>query len=447
MRARAHKCLWTPFPGFVVCYLRNGAILSFPHKGTVVPAVTSFAELGLPRPVVQVLERAGIKEPLPIQSATIIDALSGRDVAGQAPTGSGKTLAFAIPMAAKVPQGLPRRPRGLVLVPTRELALQIGGVLAPLLASRGRTVHTIYGGVSLGGQRSALRRGVDVLVACPGRLEDLVSRRDVFLTDVDMVVVDEADRMADMGFLPAVRRILDATAVERQTLLFSATLDGDVEVLSRRYQEDPARHIVAATLEEAGRTEHIFREIDQHARVAACAELAEASASTIVFVRTKHGADRVAKQLVQAGVRAEAIHGGRTQAHREKALVAFRAGSLRALVATDVAARGIHVDNVATVIHFDLPEDPKDYVHRSGRTARAGAEGTVYAFVTPDKRAQASKLQRALGFVTPGQPAVKRHGRPETAPGRGGRPKGRAVTASPGRRSPRWAAGDRRATA
>jgi superfamily II DNA/RNA helicase len=365
-------------------------------------APAPFAALGLPDAVVRVLRKRGITSPLPIQAATIVDALAGRDVAGKAPTGSGKTLAFALPMAASVGRGAPRRPRGLVLVPTRELAGQIATELAPVLAACERSGHAFYGGVGFGPQRHALRRGVDVAVACPGRLEDLVARGDLSLSDVEIVVVDEADRMADMGFLPAVRRILDAATARRQTLLFSATLDGAVDVLVRAYQRQPVRHEVEAEAHDHARVTHRFHEVAAPDRVALCAHLLRDRGSAVVFVRTKHGADRLARQLAAAGVAADAIHGGRSQAQRERTLAAFRAGKCQALVATDVAARGIHVDDVSCVIHYDLPPDPKDYVHRSGRTARAGSVGSVDAFVTPDTRATAAALRRALDIVIEG---------------------------------------------
>ena len=365
--------------------------------GIDLPA-TSFDDFGLPDALVAVLAAQGITSPLPIQAMTIADALAGRDVSAKAPTGSGKTLAFALPVAATVRHCAPKRPQTLILAPTRELALQISEVLAPLLRARDRRVAVVYGGVSYERQRKSLRNGADVVVACPGRLEDLMQAGTIRLSDVRTVVVDEADRMADMGFLPAVRRILDATAPRRQTLLFSATLDGDVDVLVRQYQKDPVRHEVATDADDLSRVTHAFHHVAHTDRPAALAELAGAATSSIIFVRTKHGADRVATKLAHAGIAAQAIHGGRSQAQRERTLKAFRAGRVRALVATDVAARGIHVDDVSTVIHYDLPESPKDYVHRSGRTARAGADGSVVALVTPEQRQTAASLLRTLGL-------------------------------------------------
>ena len=358
--------------------------------------VATFAELGLPDELVAVLEGQGITSPLPIQAATIADALGGRDVSAKAPTGSGKTLAFALPIAATVSRGNAKRPSTLVLAPTRELATQIADTMRPLLAVRGLKVQTFFGGTGFGGQRNALRKGVDVAVACPGRLEDLLSQGDVSLSAVEVVVVDEADRMADMGFLPAVQRLLDATASRRQTLLFSATLDGAVDVLVRRYQRDPVRHEVTNGTEDMGRVTHQFEAVTPADRLDSCTDIVGGAGTSIVFVRTKHGVDRLTKQLTKSGVAAAAIHGGRSQNERERALAAFRAGRVRVLVATDVAARGIHVDAVSRVVHFDLPADAKDYIHRSGRTARAGADGSVISLVLPDQRAKANLIRRDL---------------------------------------------------
>jgi superfamily II DNA/RNA helicase len=354
-----------------------------------------FDALGLPPEFVKVLHRRGITEPLPIQAMCIPDALAGRDVSGKAPTGSGKTLAFALPMAAMLGKGRPKRPTGLVLAPTRELAAQIAAEVAPLAAARGLGVHAFYGGVGYSPQLKALRGGIDIAVACPGRLEDLMAGGHVVLDEVAFVVVDEADRMADMGFLPAVRRVLDATRTDRQTLLFSATLDGDVDVLVRRYQRNPVRHEVDSD-EDVSRMTHRFHYVAHDERVATCATLISETGSAIVFVRTRHGADRLVRQLGKLGVVAAAIHGDRSQAQRERALHAFSSGSVRALVATDVAARGIHVDDVSCVIHFDLSEDSKDYVHRAGRTARAGAEGVSIALVTHEQRGAADRLRADL---------------------------------------------------
>jgi superfamily II DNA/RNA helicase len=369
--------------------------------------VPSFADLGVPARLCATLARRGIAEPFPIQAATLPDALAGRDIAGKAPTGSGKTLAFGLAIAARA-EALgapkPRRPRALVLVPTRELATQVRDELAALVDERtAGPVAAVFGGVGYGPQRKLLARGVSAVVACPGRLEDLISSGDVVLDRADLVVLDEADRMADMGFLPAVRRLLDRTPTRRQTLLFSATLDGDVDALVRGYQQVPARHEAAGAFDAGEGVDalHLFWTVPREKRVAVTADVVARTGSTIVFTRTRHGADRVARQLGQSGVRAVAIHGRRSQAQRDQALDRFRTGRTPALVATDVAARGIHVDGVASVVHFDLPDDPKDHIHRSGRTARAGAQGLVVTLVPHDATKAARTLQRQLGRTEP----------------------------------------------
>ncbi len=357
----------------------------------------SFAALGVPTRLVERLARRGITEPFPIQTATLPDALAGRDVSGRAPTGSGKTLAFGIPLVTRVERAGPRRPRALVLVPTRELAAQVHAELVELAGPSGPSVLPVYGGVGFDRQVSALRRGVEVVVACPGRLADLVARRHVSLDDVGLVVLDEADRMADMGFLPEVRRLLDTVRSDRQTLLFSATLDGDVDVLVRRYQRSPVRHELAAE-PDAAQSRHVFWRAERSERLALVAELVGREWPAIVFCRTRHGADRLTRQLSKAGVAAAAIHGDRSQGQRERALAGLSSGSVQALVATDVAARGIHVDDVACVVHYDPPGDDKAYVHRSGRTGRAGAAGLVVSFVDVAAEKDARALQKALGL-------------------------------------------------
>jgi superfamily II DNA/RNA helicase len=371
--------------------------------------MSSFADLGVPAPLCATLARRGITEPFPIQAAALPDALAGRDVAGKAPTGSGKTLAFGLAIAARAARAgelEPRRPRALVLVPTRELAAQVQRELSALIDERAHgPVAAIYGGMGYGPQRKALARGVRAVVACPGRLEDLLATGDVRLDAVDLVVLDEADRMADMGFLPAVRRLLDRTPAGRQTLLFSATLDGDVDTLVRSYQRDPVHHAAAGADDDDVEISHHFWTVARDERVGVAADIVHRAGSTIVFTRTRHGADRVTRQLGRYGVKAVAIHGRRTQAQRDQALRQFSTGRAPALVATDVAARGIHVDAVGCVVHFDLPDDPKDYVHRSGRTGRAGASGTVVALVGDDARKDARALQRALGRTEPLEPA------------------------------------------
>ncbi|MBT8197771.1 MAG: DEAD/DEAH box helicase, partial [Acidimicrobiia bacterium] len=351
--------------------------------------------------MVTALEKRGITEPFPVQAATIPDALAGRDVSGKAPTGSGKTLAFGLPLLTRVDQAAPHRPRGLILAPTRELAEQIKHELAPLARAADRRIAAVYGGVRYTGQKHAMRKGVDVLVATPGRLEDLIEQKVVNLSQADLVVIDEADRMADMGFMPAVRRILDQTAKKRQTLLFSATLDGDIATLTRKYQHDPVRHEVESAEADAVEASHHFWLVEHHDRIQHTADLIEAMGRSIVFTRTRHGADRLSRQLAKLGVNSVSLHGGRSQNQRNRALRSFTDGSVEALIATDVAARGIHVDAVDSVIHFDPPNDHKDYVHRSGRTARAGAGGTVISLVTGPQRRAVQRMKRELDLRAP----------------------------------------------
>jgi len=357
----------------------------------------SFTELGVPRAIADSLAQRGINEPFPIQVAALPLALAGRDVCGRAPTGSGKTIAFGIPLVALVGRGRPRRPRGLVLVPTRELAAQVTEELRRLAGPKGPSVASFYGGVGFGPQVGALRRGLDIAVACPGRLADLAERGEVDLSDVAMVVIDEADRMADMGFMPQVRRLLDQIRGERQTMLFSATLDGDAAQLTRRYQTNPVT-VEAEPIVAASSNRHVFWWADPAERMSLTAQLAHAHWPTIVFCRTKRGADRLSAKLNQAGVEAAAIHGDRSQAQRERALAAFQAGRVQALVATDIAARGIHVDDVACVVNFDPAEDEKAYVHRSGRTGRAGASGLVVSLVSSAQAGDIKKLQSKLNL-------------------------------------------------
>jgi len=361
----------------------------------------TFARLGIPEPLVRALNKSGIVDPFPVQAATIPDALAGRDVSGKAPTGSGKTLAFGLPLLARVEKANRHRPRALILAPTRELAEQIKRELAPLAKAAGRYVLAVYGGVGYGPQKGGLRKGVDVLVATPGRLEDLIQQKSVDLSQVNIVVVDEADRMADMGFLPAVRRILDGTSKRRQTMLFSATLDGDIAVLSRDYQRDPVRHEAGTVEPETIDARHHFWLVQHHDRVQHTADLVEAAGKSIVFTRTRHGADRLAKQLARLDIRSVAMHGGRSQSQRNSALQAFSSGRAQALIATDVAARGIHIEAVASVIHFDPPADSKDYLHRSGRTARAGATGTVVSLVTGEQQRNVRRMQQDLDLRAP----------------------------------------------
>ena len=359
----------------------------------------SFASLGVPAFICSALEKRGILEPFEIQAATIADALAGKDVLGRAPTGSGKTIAFGIPMVANAKKARPRRPTGLILAPTRELADQIHTELRTF--SGDTRVGVVYGGVGYGPADAALRKGIEILVACPGRLEDLIERGDVTLNQVDQVVLDEADRMADMGFMPAVRRILDKTAPNRQTVLFSATLDGDVKKLTQQYQTNPVRHEVGEETPDITAASHVFWKTERTERMTLTADAVNAVWPAIVFCRTRHGSDRLCKQLKRQGVEASAIHGGRSQGQRTRALAAFSEHKVQALVATDVAARGIHVDGVALVVHYDPPEDHKTYVHRSGRTARAGEGGVVVSLLQAEQMRDAQKMQRQIGLDEP----------------------------------------------
>ncbi|HKX76886.1 MAG TPA: DEAD/DEAH box helicase [Acidimicrobiia bacterium] len=359
--------------------------------------MTAFADLGVPQRLVSVLSKQGITHPFPIQQAAIGDLMAGRDVLGRAPTGSGKTLAFGLPLVAQVGKAAPRKPRALVLAPTRELAEQISLQLRPLAKELGRFVFAIYGGVGYDLQRRQLNRGVDLVVATPGRLADLIGEGTMSLEHIEQVVVDEADRMADMGFMPQVRRLLDQTPARRQTALFSATLDGDVAELTRRYQVEPVLHEVGA-VDGHPETAHYFWQVPLGERLELTAEIIRSTSPSLIFTRTRHGADRLVRQLRVTRVDAEAIHGGRSQGQRTRALQAFSSGRVEALVATDVAARGIHVDGVACVVHYDLASDPKDYLHRSGRTARAGTGGVVVSLVGVEQIGELRRLQRALGF-------------------------------------------------
>ena len=371
------------------------------------PAAASFGELGLPERLISALAARNIHEPFAIQSRALPDALAGRDVLGRAQTGSGKTLAFGLPMLTRLAgasgpaERRDRAPRGLVLVPTRELAQQVADVLTPLGRSVGVSVTTVYGGVPIGRQITRVRDGVDIVVATPGRLIDLLDRGACTLAGIEITVLDEADHMADLGFLPAVTRILDETPTGGQRLLFSATLDKRVGQLVTRYLSDPALHAVAPQAESASVAEHSVLVLDGRDKLAVAAEIASRPARTLFFVRTKHGADRLARQLTKAGVPAEAIHGNRNQSQRQRALDAFAAGHPRVLVATDVAARGIHVDDVELVVHFDPPNDHKDYLHRSGRTARAGASGLVVTLAEEGQVRELMRMHDAAGVDAP----------------------------------------------
>ena len=355
------------------------------------PTAATFAELGLDPRLVRALEARDIREPFAIQARALPDALAGRNVLGRAQTGSGKTLAFGLPLLTRLAgsRGREKAPRGLILVPTRELAQQVADALEPLGRCIGVSITTVYGGVSISRQIARVR-SANVVVATPGRLIDLLERRACTLSDIQVTVLDEADHMADLGFMPAVTRILDETPAGCQRMFFSATLDRGVGQLVTSYISDPALHAVTSST-DSGPAEHRVLVLSAQDKVPVAAEIASRPGRTLFFVRTKHGADRLAKQLSRAGVDAEAIHGDRNQNQRQRALDAFASGHPRVLVATDVAARGIHVDDVDLVVQFDPPNDHKDYLHRSGRTARAGATGMVIALV---ERGQVRDLQR-----------------------------------------------------
>ena len=388
----APEVLWTP-----------------PASGT-----PTFAALGLPEPLLRALTAHGFTEPFPIQAATLPDALAGRDLLGRGQTGSGKTLAFGLAVLARLAgeRSRPRRPRGLVLVPTRELATQVMDALQPFAKALGLSAATVVGGMSFNRQSSELQRGVDVLVATPGRLADHLDQGTCALGDVTITAIDEADRMADMGFLPQVRRILDQTPSDGQRLLFSATLDGDVRTLVLRYLTDPVTRSVAPSTGAVATMEHHLLHVDELAKNRVVAEIAAREGRTIMFVRTKHGADRLVKQLRRDGIDAAALHGGKAQNARNRAIAAFRDGVKPVLVATDVAARGIHVDDVSLVVHVDPPAEPKDYLHRAGRTARAGESGTVVTMVTTGQRRDVDEMTRKAGVrarstdVAPGAAAL-----------------------------------------
>src|SRR5215210_170367 len=356
---------------------------------------SSFLDLGVPARFVESLARAGIAEPFPVQAATLPDALAGRDLCGRAPTGSGKTLGFGIPLMARITQAEPRHPTGLVLVPTRELAEQVQRAFVPLGRAAWRFVQAVYGGAPMGPQVYSLRKGASVVVATPGRLLDLIEQGHCDLSKVEVLVIDEADRMADLGFMPDVRKLIDMTPATRQTMLWSATLDGDVNELVQEYLRDPARHDLVGD-EQFGNTDHRFVVTTPTDRVDAAVELMKSHGPTMVFVKTRFGVEDVTAALMNAGVRAASLHGGRTQQARSRTLEDFKRGKIQALVATDVAARGIHVNDVELVVHYDLPDNEKDYLHRSGRTGRAGKDGTVIAFVPPSRQRVARRMIEAL---------------------------------------------------
>ncbi len=362
---------------------------------------TTFADIGVSDDLCTALASRGITEPFSIQSIAIPDALAGRDVCGKAKTGSGKTLAFGIPVLENIGRADPKKPLAIALVPTRELAVQVAEELGPLAKSRDVRIAAVYGGANIERQITKLEKGVDFVVATPGRMIDLVERKAVSLTELTHVIVDEADRMADMGFLPQVEWLLRQAEHEHQTLLFSATLDGVVDSLVRRYQSDPVFHEVESPEVTVDQMTHRFIQVHQMDKVKVAAMISRSVGRTIMFTSTKHMADRLAKELNQLDVSAAAIHGDLRQNHREKALNDFGDGKLSVLVATDVAARGIHVDEVEVVIHFDPPSDHKTYLHRSGRTARAGSKGLVVTLVLWNEELEVRRLQKRVGLDLP----------------------------------------------
>jgi len=380
---------------------------------------TTFAALGVPTALVNALIADGKTTPFPIQVDTLPDTLSGRDVLGRGKTGSGKTLAFSIPMAARLGTTLsggrrrPGRPVGLILAPTRELATQIDAVLAPLAAAYSMKTTTIFGGVNQSRQVAALKAGVDIVVACPGRLEDLMKQGFVSLDAVEITVLDEADHMADLGFLPVVTRLMDKTPTDGQRLLFSATLDNGVDKLVKRYLHNEVLHSVdEANSPVAAMTHHVFEVSDLDQKKNLVQAVASGTGRRILFMRTKHHAKKLAKQLTDSGIPAVDLHGNLSQAARDRNLAAFGEGKVRVLVATDVAARGVHVDNVELVVHVDPPTEHKAYLHRSGRTARAGSAGDVLTIITPAQRSDLKTLMRKADIqvvpqqVTPTSPEV-----------------------------------------
>jgi len=375
----------------------------------------SWTELGVDARLVAALEAKGIKTAFEIQALTVADALAGHDVCGKAKTGSGKTLAFSVPVLQRTLEALtpdgggkprhipgnPARPRALMLVPTRELALQVHDVVAPLAELLGLRVIPVYGGTDIERQIRKMQKGVEIIIATPGRLIDLGERGVVDVSQLETLVLDEADRMADMGFMPQVEWVLRRLDDAHQTLLFSATLDGAVDRLVKRHMNEPVFHEVASDGDTVDKMEHRFFQVHQMDKVAMVASIAKANEKTLVFVRTKRGADRLVEQLIRDGVKAGAIHGDLRQNQRERTIKDFGSGRLPVLVATDVAARGIHIDAVDIVVHFDPPEDHKAYLHRSGRTARAGTSGVVVSLLLWNQVGEAEQLQKKIGLALP----------------------------------------------
>ncbi len=387
------------------------------------PSPATFADLGLPAVLVESLAAEGVTTPFPIQSATLPDSLAGRDVLGRGRTGSGKTYAFLLPMLARLMSSTsprrPKQPRALILAPTRELATQIEAAVAPMAKAVGMRTLTVFGGVRPNGQIQGLKNGVDIVIACPGRLEDHVKSGHADLSAIEITVLDEADHMADLGFLPGVKRLLDRTPAKGQRMLFSATLDAGVDVLVKRYLTNPVVHSVdSAKSPVVKMTHHVLHVDGKDSRLKVIADLSAAPGRTVVFTRTKHGAKAMARQLNALGVSAVELHGNLAQNARTRNLTAFSEGHASTLVATDIAARGIHVDDVSLVVHADPPVEHKAYLHRSGRTARAGAEGTVVTLMLDAQVGDVRDLTRKAGI----KPTITRagHGHPvltEIAPG------------------------------
>ncbi len=396
-------------------------------------STSTFAELGVPARLDDILAAHGISTPTPIQAATLPDSMAGRDVLGRGRTGSGKTYAFLLPLVARLDaqRRKPRSksPRALILAPTRELVGQIEEALAPLAAAAGLSTRTIFGGVGQNPQVQALRRGVDIVLACPGRLEDLIGQGHCSLADVEITVLDEADHMADLGFLPGVRRLLSQTPQTGQRLLFSATLDKAINVLVKQFLHEPVTHQADSAQSPVATMHHHVLQVQRENRLSVLLDLASAPGRTIMFTRTKHGAKALARQLNKNGVPAVDLHGNLSQNARQRNMASFHAGEASTLVATDIAARGIHVDDVALVIHADPPVEHKAYLHRSGRTARAGHEGTVVTLMTSDQVRDVRALTKAAG-ITPTITKIDGSDHPvllELAPGERTRPGGIAV--------------------
>ncbi|WP_051950926.1 DEAD/DEAH box helicase [Actinacidiphila yeochonensis] len=366
------------------------------------PPVEHFADLALPAPLLAELTRQGVTVPFPIQGATLPSSLAGRDVLGRGRTGSGKTLAFGLAVLGRVAgrRAEPRQPLALVLVPTRELAQQVTDALTPYARATRLRLATVVGGLSAGRQAAALRGGAEIVVATPGRLRDLVERGDCRLDQVVVSVLDEADQMADMGFLPQVTALLRQVAPGGQRLLFSATLDRDVDTLVRRFLSDPVVHAVDPPAGVVAAMEHHVLHVDDEDKAEAAVRIAAREGRVLLFLDSKRGADRLTKSLLARGVRAAALHGGKSQPQRTRALAQFKNGEVTVLVATDIAARGIHIDDLDLVVNVDPPADHKDYLHRGGRTARAGASGSVVTLVTPDQRRDVVRLLARAG-ITP----------------------------------------------